>query len=311
MFSFGKKEKKDELLLGLDAIAGAGRVKKDVSMADYCSFRCGGRAAYFCEPADEASAAALLALLKREGADFVVIGNGSNMLFKDSGYKGVVVHIGKAQALSGVSVNGNVITAGAGAMFAAVSREAARAGLSGLEFACGIPGSVGGAVFMNAGAYEQDVKAVLRSVRCAGADGAIKTLPAEELDLSYRHSVFEESGELVLSAEFELQPADPAAIEARMADLTQRRSEKQPLQYPSAGSFFKRPEGHFAGKLIEGSGLKGLKLGGAQVSELHAGFIINAGGATASDVIDLMKVVQETVFNDSGVMLEPEVRIIG
>ncbi len=295
----------------LTELLGAESVRRDEPMAEHCSFRCGGAAAYFCEPADGARLAALLKLLAAEGRPYLILGNGSNVLFRDSGYAGVVVHIGKAPALADIKVEGNVITAGAGAMFAAVSRAAAAAGLSGLEFACGIPGSVGGAVFMNAGAYEQDVASVLRSVKSAGAGGEIKERAASELQLSYRHSVFEENGEVVLSAVFELQPADPAQIEEKMADLTRRRTEKQPLQYPSAGSFFKRPAGNFAGKLIQDSGLKGLKLGGAQVSELHAGFIINAGGATASDVIDLMKVVQETVYNDSGVMLEPEVRIIG
>ncbi len=295
----------------LKSALGSGSLLTDEPMGNHCSFRCGGRAAYFCEPADAEGLAAVIKLLRSEGRDYLILGNGSNVLFKDSGYGGAVVHIGRDGEFASVSVDGNLVTAGAGAAFSAVSREAAAAGLSGLEFACGIPGSVGGAVFMNAGAYEQDVKAVLRTVKCMDAEGNMMVRPAEELGLSYRHSAFEDNGEIVLEAVFELTPAPREDIEAKMADLTKRRTEKQPLQYPSAGSFFKRPEGHFAGKLIQDSGLKGLKVGGAQVSELHAGFVINAGGATATDIIDLMKIVQETVLGDSGVMLEPEVRIIG
>ena len=285
-------------------------IVENAPMSEYTTFRCGGRAAALAEPRSAAELAALLAHLADPAAPpHLVLGNGSNTLFADGLYPGVVIKMGAAFA--GCSVEKDLVRAGGGALLAAVAKEACRQGLCGLEFATGIPGSVGGGVFMNAGAYGSDIAAVLKSATVMSPDGAVRECPAEELALSYRHSSLMNSGDIVLEATFLLKAADQEEIEALVRDLTQRRTSKQPLQYPSAGSFFKRPEGHFAGALIEQAGLKGLQLGGAQVSPLHAGFIVNTGDATATDVIDLMKVVQETVLHSSGVLLEPEVRIIG
>lgn len=223
----------------------------------------------------------------------MLLGNGTNVLFSDSGYRGTVIKLGGN--FNTVSIDGNVITAGAGASLTAVSRMAYENGLSGLEFACGIPGSVGGAVYMNAGAYNHSLSELFDSAEGFG----------------YRKSPFMTSGEIVYEARFNMRFADREQIKAVMDDYTKRRTSTQPLRYPSAGSFFKRPEGNFAGKLIQDAGLKGYSVGGAQISELHAGFIINTGEASATDILRLMKYVQKTVFEHSGVMLEPEVRIIG
>ena len=280
---------------------------ENVSMAEHTSFRCGRDAAIFAEPESEEQLCALAALISAEGIPSLYLGNGSNVLFAGD-YDGVVIRVGRA--FSSIERSGCLIRAGAGAPLSRISRFAAAEGLSGMEGACGIPGSLGGAVFMNAGAYGFEMKQVLRSVRLMDRQGRIYERPAEELDLGYRHSSLMDSGELVLSAVMELVPGERAAIEAVMDDLNARRISKQPVDLPSAGSFFKRPEGYFAGKLIEDCGLKGLSVGGAQVSPLHAGFIVNTGGADVSDVIKLMHVVQESVMHRFGVMLEPEVRII-
>lgn len=285
------------------------RAEADVSMAEHTSFRCGGRAAVFAEPAGEVELSELLRLLSGSDTPYIVIGNGSNLLFARD-YAGVAVHIGRA--LDFIERKGeNGLIAGAGTMLSRLSRAALEYGLSGMECACGIPGSVGGACFMNAGAYGFEMKNVLREVRSMKPDGSVIRRSAEEMGLGYRKSVFMDSDEVILSAEVSLAPGDRAEMEALMNDCTAKRNAKQPVNLPSAGSFFKRPEGYFAGKLIEDSGLKGLTIGGAQVSPLHAGFIVNVGGATADDVVQLMHVVQETVMHDHGVALEPEVRIIG
>ncbi|MBR0139424.1 MAG: UDP-N-acetylmuramate dehydrogenase [Firmicutes bacterium] len=278
-------------------------------MADQTSFKCGGRAAIFAVPSSEEALAAMIEILENEGFPYMFMGNGSNLLFTDSGYEGAVIKA--SEGLSSISAEGCEISAGAGVSLIRLARQAAALSLTGLEFASGIPGSLGGAVFMNAGAYGGEMKQVLVSVRSMDRQGRIIERSADELDLSYRHSVFSENGEFILSAVIRLSEGDKDAIEARMRELAAQRSAKQPLNLPSAGSFFKRPEGYFAGKLIEDCGLKGLQLGGAQISPLHAGFMVNAGGAAATDVIDLMKVVQETVMDRFGVLLEPEVRIIG
>ncbi len=296
---------KKELFEKISALCPA---RENVSMAEHTSFRCGRDAAIFAEPADELQLAGLLALLRSEGVPHIFLGNGSNVLFA-SYYDGAVVKIGRA--FSGIERDGCFITAGAGAPLSRVSRFAASEGLSGMEGACGIPGSLGGAVFMNAGAYGFEMKQVLRSVRLMAPDGSVFERDAEELELGYRHSALMDSGELVLSARMELVPGERSEIEAVMDDLSARRVSKQPVDLPSAGSFFKRPEGYFAGKLIEDCGLKGVSVGGAQVSPLHAGFIVNTGDADVSDVIKLMHIVQESVMHRFGVMLEPEVRIIG
>ena len=289
--------------------AGGGLIT-DCSMAEQTSFRCGGRAAIFAVPSSEEGLASMTAFLSENKVPLMFMGNGSNLLFTDAGYEGVVIKAGP-DTMGDIRVDGDTITAGAGASLSRISKKAAAEGLTGLEFASGIPGSLGGAVFMNAGAYGGEMKQVLVSVRSMDLIGNIIERKAEDLGLSYRKSIFQENGEFILGAVIRLERGDRDTIAAKMRDLAAQRTAKQPLSFPSAGSFFKRPEGYFAGKLIEDCGLKGLRVGGAQVSSLHAGFVINCGGASATDVIDLMKVVQETVLDRFGVMLEPEVRIIG
>lgn len=282
----------------------------DADMAEYTSFRAGGKAAVLVQPGSAEELREILRLLSAEDVPHFVLGNGTNVLFKDSGYDGVVVRIGKA--FEGVDIEGDVLRCGSGTLLSVVAREALAAGLTGFEFASGIPGSVGGAVFMNAGAYGGELKDVLVSARVISADGSEdRIIPAGDLDLGYRHSILQETGDIVVEAEIRLSEGDKVKIKETMAELTLKRNQKQPVQYPSAGSTFKRPEGHFAGKLIQDAGLKGLTVGGAQVSELHSGFIINKGGATASDILELMDIVRAKVLNDFDVELEPEVRIIG
>ena len=270
-------------------------ITENYPLSSCTSFRCGG-------PADRLvvvnSKDELLKALELPRP--MILGNGSNVLFSDEGYRGTIIKFGPK--LSRISVRGCVLRAGAGASLAAAAKAACAKGLTGMEFATGIPGSVGGGVYMNAGAYDGCVGDYIFEVR---------SLPMlDDFDFSYRHSAFMDKGAVILEAAFRLKKGDQAEIDAKVADFTARRKEKQPLAYPSAGSFFKRPEGHFAGKLIQDAGLKGVSVGGAQVSELHAGFIINTGGATSADVKALMKLVQKTVFDKYGVQLQPEVRII-
>lgn len=296
----------DELSLRIDKK----RMIHDVPMKEYTSFKAGGNAALMVEPDSREELSYALEVLSRHKEKYLVIGNGSNLLIKDSGYRGVILKIGAP--FQEIRVNGNRLVAGAGALLSSAAREACRAALTGFEFAGGIPGTVGGAVFMNAGAYDGEISHIIESAEVLTKDGSrIDTLNKEELELSYRHSVLQKTGDILLNATFLLGNGNQETISARMKELAARRTEKQPLNYPSAGSFFKRPHNHFAGKLIQDAGLSGLSLGGAQVSPLHAGFIINTGGATASDIIDLMEIVRSTVFNEFGILLEPEVRIIG
>ena len=270
-------------------------ILENCPLSEHTTFRCGG-------PADRLVVAEnkeqLLAALELPRP--MILGNGSNVLFSDAGYRGTVIKLG-GDFLK-LSVRGGVVRAGAGVLLSAAAKAACAKSLTGFEFATGIPGSVGGGVYMNAGAYGGTIADICFEV---------ESLPQiNSFDFSYRHSTFMEKGAVVLSAAFRLKRGDPEAINAKVSELTAQRKAKQPLAYPSAGSFFKRPEGYFAGKLIEDAGLKGVSVGGAQVSELHAGFLINKGGATSSDVIDLMHLVQKTVMDRFGVSLEPEVRII-
>nr|WP_308657319.1 UDP-N-acetylmuramate dehydrogenase [uncultured Agathobacter sp.] len=293
---------------------------QDEPMKKHTTFRIGGPADYYAEP-DVSQISKLIEIAKACDMPVAVIGNGSNLLVGDKGIRGLVIGIGKG--LSTIEVteavaqqstaqgNGHVITAGAGAILAAVAAKAAEASLSGLEFASGIPGSVGGAVVMNAGAYGGEIKDVLIDVTVLTAEGELKTVTRDELDLSYRHSIVPEKGYIVLSARFRLSPKPQDEIKAYMAELRAKRVEKQPLEYPSAGSTFKRPEGYFAGKLIMDAGLRGYSVGDAQVSGKHCGFVVNKGEATAADVLTLIKDVQETVLKQFGVKLEPEVKMIG
>ena len=284
-------------------------VETDRSMAKDTTFRCGGNAALFAEADTLEELMYTLSVIKAFGAQWMILGNGSNVLFTDKGYDGVVIKLGKE--FSEVVIEENRITAGAAVLLSYISKLAAAKSLTGFEFAGGIPGSLGGGVFMNAGAYGGSMKDCLRSVTAVTPDGEIYKYDAEELELDYRYSRFMESGEVIIQAEIELSPGNEEEIKALMEDLTRQRREKQPLSYPSAGSFFKRPKGYFAGALIEQAGLKGFSVGGAGVSELHAGFLINKGGASASDVLALSKYVQDTVYDKFGVHLEPEVRIMG
>lgn len=296
----------EELSLQIDK----DRMVLNAPMKEYTSFRAGGAAALLVSPGNREELSFALKTLTERGIGHIVIGNGSNLLVRDSGYHGVILRMG--EAFQHVGIDGNRVDAEAGVLLSAAAREAAASSLSGLEFAAGIPGTVGGAVFMNAGAYDGEISQVLESAEILSKDGTKTfTLTRDELELSYRHSALQKTGDVLLKAVFRLEKGDQNKINEKMKELAAKRAEKQPLNYPSAGSFFKRPPGHFAGKLIQDAGLRGLTVGGAQVSALHAGFIVNSGGATATDVIDLMEIVRGTVFEKCGVMLEPEVRIIG
>ena len=286
------------------------QVLTDEPMSRHTTFRAGGPAEILFQPESEEQLLRAARLAREYEVPLTVIGNGSNLLVKDGGIPGLTVRLG--DFFSEIQVNGTEISAQAGALLSRVSKTAQENGLAGLEFASGIPGSAGGGMAMNAGAYGGQLSDV--ALRCRVIN--LKTLtvsevPAEEMALGYRTSAPLLSGDIVTLAVFRLQKGDPAAIQARMDDLNQRRRDKQPLHLPSAGSTFKRPEGYFAGALIEQAGLKGVSGGGAQVSEKHAGFIVNAGGATGSDILSLISLVQSRVFERSGVRLETEVRVLG
>lgn len=284
------------------------QVLKDEPMSRHTTFRIGGPADYFVCP-DREQIAEVLAFAKKCGMAITVIGNGSNLLVGDKGIRGLVVEIGSA--MNQIMVDKNHITAGAGALLSQVAAKAAAAELGGMEFAAGIPGSVGGAVTMNAGAYGGEMKDILRTVTVLTPEGELKTLDVSEMDLSYRHSCVPEQQYIVLEAEIELGYKPEKEIRAQMEELRNKRIEKQPLEYPSAGSTFKRPEGYFAGKLIMDAGLRGYRVGDAQVSEKHCGFVINRKNASAQEVRQLMQDVQDKVKAQFGVMLEPEVKMLG
>ncbi|MCD8066908.1 MAG: UDP-N-acetylmuramate dehydrogenase [Oscillospiraceae bacterium] len=277
-------------------------------MARRCSFRLGGAAEVLAEPRSEAELAALVRCLRSEGAAYFILGNGTNVLVPDEGVRGAVIHIG--EDFGALRAEGETLTAGAGAALSRAAVLARDAGLGGMEFAHGIPGSVGGAVYMNAGAYGGEMRDILLSVRCLDPDGEIREYTGAELALGYRTSRFAKRGGVVLSAKMQLHNAPPSEIGARMHELWEKRSASQPLDKPSAGSAFKRPQTGYAAAMIDGAGLKGLTVGGAQVSTKHAGFIINAGGATCADVQELMSQVQTAVREKYGVTLEPEIRVL-
>lgn len=294
----------DEKLRG---IVGADAVHAEEPLAAHTTFEIGGPAQWLVEPATEEQVRAVAALCRAEGVRLRVLGLGSNVLAADAGVRGVVLKL--SDRFARIEVRGNEIVVQAGASNAAVAEAACAAGLAGYEFASGIPGTVGGAAIMNAGAYDGEFKDVAVEVRCLAPDGALVDVSAEEAQWSYRHSMMNDRGCIVLGAVLRLHPDEPRAIRARMDDLRRRREEKQPLEMPSAGSTFKRPVGYFAGKLIQDAGLRGYRVGGAQVSTKHTGFVVNAGGATAADVKQLIADVQERVFACEGVRLEPEVRM--
>ena len=288
--------------------------EEQVPMKEHTSFKIGGPADILATAADERAVARAAALCRGEGIPLLLLGNGSNLLVDDGGIRGVTLRLSEAAGPreTGRKPDGRVeITCPAGVPLKQLCRFARDKGLAGLEFAYGIPGTAGGAAYMNAGAYGGEMKDVMTRVQAVTEAGEIRYYPASSLCLSYRHSDLMENGEIVTAVTVELTTDDPAAIGARMEEFMRRRREKQPLEYPSAGSFFKRPPGLFAGTLIEGCGLKGLTVGGAQVSEKHAGFLINRGGATSADVRELARQVRERVHAAHGVWLEPEVRFVG
>ena len=284
------------------------RVFKNEPMSTHTTFRTGGAAEILVQPAVE-ELAVVIELCKKYNEPWMVIGNGSNLLVSDEGIAGVVIEFGKYQ--SEIAILGNQVVAQAGAMMSAVANKAAEEGLTGLEFAAGIPGTIGGAVVMNAGAYGGEIKDVLQFAAILTPEGDVVKMTPEQLELSYRHSNIPERDYIVLAANFKLAEGDMDEINAKMADLKNQRVSKQPLEYPSAGSTFKRPEGHFAGKLIQDACLKGYSVGGAQVSEKHCGFVINTGGATSKDIACLIKDVQAKVKETFGVDLETEVKYVG
>ena len=284
------------------------QVEQNVSLARHTTLRVGGPADYFAEITEEKQLTALFKAAGEAGMPVLLMGNGSNLLVRDGGFRGLVIHLGRG--FSQIERTADGLYAQAGANLSALAGRAREEGLTGLEFAQGIPGTVGGGVYMNAGAYGGELGAAVDEVRIW--DGTeIKTVPGRDMAFSYRSTRAMAEKWIILGASFRLQKGDPEKIDAAMRDFAARRKEKQPLEYPSAGSFFKRPEGHYAGALIEQAGLKGLRCGGAQVSEKHAGFLINIGGASASDFLRLMEQVQDRVYARFQVLLEPEVRIVG
>ncbi len=285
-------------------------VLADEPMSRHTTFRVGGPAALYVAVSDTAELAGVIRACRAAGVKYYVIGNGSNLLVRDEGYDGVIIEIGKHMGMCTRNPGTDTITARAGASLAMVAALARDEGLTGFEFASGIPGTIGGACIMNAGAYDGEMKMVLESVKLMDEDGTVIEEKADRLGLSYRYSNIPERNLIVVEATIALTPGDRETISARMKELNARRMEKQPLEYPSAGSTFKRPEGYFAGKLIQDAGMRGYTVGGAQVSEKHAGFVINKGGATAADIWSLTCDVREAVLKTSGVILEREIRLI-
>jgi len=284
--------------------------RKNEPMSEHTTFKIGGPADVFIEPRNEEEAAKAVSICRENNIPISIIGNGSNLLVSDDGIEGAVICFG--HRFSEITVDGCEIYAESGALLSHVCIAAGDNDLEGLEFAFGIPGAVGGAVFMNAGAYDGEVKDVITSIRVLEADGTISEVPASEAGFSYRMSRFQSEPErVILGAKFSLKKGDGEAIREKMREISHKRKSKQPLEYPSAGSAFKRPEGYFAAALIDSCGLKGVSVGGAQVSEKHAGFIINRGGATASDVLGLVELVKERVYAEKKVILTPEIRKLG
>lgn len=289
-------------------ILGKENVFVDEDMRKHTTFKAGGKAKYFVTP-DSVEKLSKLILFLQNKTDYYVMGNGSNLLVKDEGYNGVIIKIG--QKLSDISVKDNKIICEAGAYVSKIANTACENELSGLEFAAGIPGMLGGAVAMNAGAYGGEFKDVITTVTLMDKSGNIIRMTNQEMQFGYRRSVVQKGDYIVLAAEFELKIGNKSEISDKMNDFLRQRREKQPLEYPSAGSTFKRPDGYYAGKLIMDSGLRGYNVGDAYVSEKHCGFVINKGNATATDIINLMNEVSEKVENKFGVKLEPEVKVIG
>lgn len=293
---------------------------ENAPMSKYTSFKAGGSAKALIEVKSTEELKSLLQLFDEEGINHMMLGNGSNTLFKDSGYDGIVIKLSKE--FSYVKIEGNAaelkmgescrVIAGSAALLSVMAKTILENSLTGFEFASGIPGSFGGALFMNAGAYGGEMRQIVKWVKAVSPDGREeKIFTNEEMEFGYRHSILEENGYIAVEAYLELKKGSYDDISAQMKELAQKRNSKQPVNYPSAGSTFKRPEGYFAGKLVEDAGLKGVSVGGAEVSTLHSGFIINKGGATATDILELIALCQNRVYDEFGVELKPEVRIIG
>ena len=289
-------------------LLGEEKVKVDEPMKRHTTFRIGGPADYFLLPSSEEELSGILKICKNEELPYFILGNGSNLLVSDEGYRGVIIQL--YRNYGDITVKGNEIHATAGALLSQIAAAAKNASLTGFEFAGGIPGTLGGAVVMNAGAYGGEMKDVLKEVTVMTAAGEILVLPAEKLEMGYRTSLVKTKGYLVLSAVIVLEQGNQEAIKARMKELTEQRVSKQPLEFPSAGSTFKRPEGYFAGKLIMDAGLRGYQTGGAQVSEKHCGFVINKDNATAADVCRLLRDVQDKVKEQLGYSAEPSKGIL-
>lgn len=304
-----KREQTTSLREKLMQVLPEGGLRENESMGRHTTFRAGGPADYFAEPQSADQLAGVIRVCREAGEPYAIVGNGSNLLVGDLGYHGAVISIGKA--FGEIRVEDNRIFAGAGALLASVARNALTAELTGFEFAAGIPGSVGGAVVMNAGAYGSEMKDVMASATVLTPEGEVVTIASEDLELGYRASCVLKKGYVVLGAEFMLEHGDPEKIREQMDELAGKRREKQPLEYPSAGSTFKRPQGDFAGRLIEVAGLRGFRVGDAQVSEKHCGFVINRGEASSADILSLCRQVQERVKENSGVELELEVKLLG
>ena len=290
-------------------LLGKDRVLVDEPMKRHTTFRIGGPADFFLLPSTVDEVRGILEICREEELPYFILGNGSNLLVSDKGYRGVIIQL--YRNFSNISVEGNEICASSGALLSQIAATARNASLTGFEFAGGIPGTLGGAVFMNAGAYGGELKDVLKEAVVMTEQGEILTLPVEKLDMGYRTSRIKKAGYLVLEARLVLEQGDMDKIRDITKDLTEKRVSKQPLEYQSAGSTFKRPEGYFAGKLIMDAGLRGYQLGDAQVSEKHCGFVINKGNATAADVLTLIENVREKVQEQFGVTLEPEVKLLG
>ena len=290
-------------------VLGKEQVLFEEPMKSHTTFRIGGPAEVFIMPKSVEQVQMAVKICQEEQIPYFILGNGSNLLVSDRGYRGVIIQMDRN--MGEIQVEGTEIQAAAGALLSSIAVAARRESLTGFEFAGGIPGTLGGAVVMNAGAYGGEIKDVLKEVTVMDGDGKIFTLPASELEMGYRTSIIKTAGYLVLSARIALSEGKEEDIKARTRELSEMRTQKQPLDYPSAGSTFKRPEGYFAGKLIMDSGLRGYSVGGAMVSEKHCGFVINKGNATADDVVSLMKHVTEVVQEKYGVTLEPEVKFLG
>lgn len=293
----------------IEAFASEGAFLYEEPLRNHTTFRVGGKADAFLSVNSEEELKKAVQLCKEKCVPYFILGNGSNLLVSDEGFRGLVISIGSKMAQ--VIVEGTKVTAQAGALLSTVAQTAAKHSLTGMEFASGIPGSIGGAIVMNAGAYDGEMKLIVETVTVLTEEGEICTFTCEEMEFGYRTSRIKKEKGIVLSVTLSLTEGDAAAIQDKMKDFAGRRREKQPLEYPSAGSTFKRPEGMFAGKLIMDAGLRGYSVGGAQVSEKHCGFVINKGGATALDVYTLIGDVQEKVKEEFGVALEPEVILVG